>query len=441
VSLAALALPFTLAAGCQSNSDRDLIARDRRMQEDQIYALQDYINQYQRLLCQYRSENATLKRQLCENYSTVEPQSVEPQPASLPRSAGPPPKNSPQFHTPAPPGVKQQQSPTTPTPPEIAPPDVPPLKSTTDNASARSSDQAATDGRQTDSAPQVLQTSYDTSDPPRQSRADNRPPDVSPAVPSDTVSELMISGEVVANASGGPRLMVDVVPFDSNGQVQPFEGSASIMLLAIDEDGKQHNRGRWNYSPDDVREALNTATGKPKMRYFIELPQGTQTSGAVQLWVRLVRQSGEKLLTHATIDLTKPGIFSSRLEKSEPPSVDVAAAAYTEETAAPSTEMTTSNIESPWVVAQPGKPANLPPETSDESGAGGWRASSEPMPAIVATSTKAVPTATISKSVHHAQHEPAAVAEVPAKRPAWSSDRSGDSTQKDVTRPSWSATR
>ena len=57
--------------GCQNNSQRDLMARDRRMQEDQIYALQDYITQYQQLLCRYRSENCELKRQLADG-SVVE---------------------------------------------------------------------------------------------------------------------------------------------------------------------------------------------------------------------------------------------------------------------------------------------------------------------------------------------------------------------------------
>jgi len=58
-------------AGCQSNSDRDLIARDRRMQEDQMWAMQDYLQQYQQLICRFRSENASLRRQLNEERSGV----------------------------------------------------------------------------------------------------------------------------------------------------------------------------------------------------------------------------------------------------------------------------------------------------------------------------------------------------------------------------------
>ena len=35
-----------------------------RLQEDKIYALQDYLSEYQQLVCQYRSENEALKEQM-----------------------------------------------------------------------------------------------------------------------------------------------------------------------------------------------------------------------------------------------------------------------------------------------------------------------------------------------------------------------------------------
>ena len=51
------------------------------MQEDQIYSMQDYIHQYQQLVCQYRNENASLKRQLSQGYSAGETENdLEPQP-------------------------------------------------------------------------------------------------------------------------------------------------------------------------------------------------------------------------------------------------------------------------------------------------------------------------------------------------------------------------
>ena len=211
---------------------------------------------------------------------------------------------------------------------------MPPLKSTTEDAPDRVGDQVASEERNLDSAPKVLQASYDAPDSGPQARVTATTDDASWSSRLNSFSDLMIAGEVVENNSGGPRLMIDVVPFDSNGQVQAFEGTASIMLLEIDEDGKQHCRGRWDFSRDDVRAAINTATGKPTMRYFIELPSNTQTGRSVQLWVQLVPRTGAKLLSHASVDMTKAGVFSSRPEKRDNSSstkTSVVAASYTED--------------------------------------------------------------------------------------------------------------
>lgn len=45
-------------AGCQSNAQYDQVARELRMQEDELYAMEDYVAQYQQLVCKYRNENA-----------------------------------------------------------------------------------------------------------------------------------------------------------------------------------------------------------------------------------------------------------------------------------------------------------------------------------------------------------------------------------------------
>ena len=77
---------------------------------------------------------------------------------------------------------------------------------------------------------------------------------------------------------------------------------------------------------------------------------------------------GAKLLAHAKVNLTQPGVFSSnggtRFGQSEE---TVVAASYEEPAAppAPSTDVaTTSMTEGDWAIAEPGKPANLPAEAS-----------------------------------------------------------------------------
>lgn len=107
-ALSCAAFVALLFAGCQSSGQYDQAARELRMQEDELYALENYLEEYQRLVCKYRTENAALKRQLAAN-------GVEPTPAGPDVDLTPP---------------------TNGTPPEIGVPDVPPLE----GASAGDSD-------------------------------------------------------------------------------------------------------------------------------------------------------------------------------------------------------------------------------------------------------------------------------------------------------------
>lgn len=434
--LAGTALVFAAAVGCQSNSERDLIARDRRMQEDQIYALQDYINQYQQLVCQYRSENASLKRQLSGG-RVAEPQPSEPQPA--PRGSGPSPSTSPTFQAPQTPGEQEQSPPET---PKIETPEVPPLKTTTlDEAASTNEPQVSDSETQDDASPLVLAASHDEPAHEAPSSEPGQSPTNEPTS-SESASNVLLSGEVVANdAGGGPRLMVDVIPFAASGRVEVFDGSVSLMLLANDDDGRQRSIGRWDFGPHDVRTAIDTNTSEPTMRFYVELPAGTPAGEATQLWVRLVPQSGPKLLAHANIDLAQPGVFSSRTDKLWPTEETVLAASYVEETSTPVTDVAATMNDGAWATAQPGKPANLPPEMQDKSGSGGWRVSTEPMPVVVASSTARTSLPAIEPLTRPENSTPLAIVKKPAKRPGWAAERPGEPSHRVATLPSWSATR
>ena len=113
-----------LVAGCQSNVQHDLIAREMRMQEDQIYAMEDYLGQYQQLICKYRAENAALRRQLAEVEDTDATLPTRPSPPA--RNGTPPAIKGPEIEVPATPpanGTRPQ--------PQIDVPEVPPLEETT----------------------------------------------------------------------------------------------------------------------------------------------------------------------------------------------------------------------------------------------------------------------------------------------------------------------
>jgi hypothetical protein len=260
---------------------------------------------------------------------------------------------------------------------------------------------------------------------------------------------ILLSGEVVANETGGgPRLVIDIEPFDQTGHAAPFDGTLSLMLVASKGKGQKEKLSRWDFAADEVRSALVPDTNEPTMRFHIETPHDVKVADANELWVRLVPAGGGKMLTHAKIDLSRPGVFSSRTDKIWPSEESsIVAASYDEPVAkpgemsvpsdAPITPSTVAPMtEGTWATAQPNKPANLPPESDRLTG--GWRASSEPMPAVVApvspptTASNEQPTTSLCKAK-------SSVTAAPAKKPTWSAERPGSTPNHD--RPAWSATR
>lgn len=494
--VAALALAGALV-GCQSNSDRDLIARDRRMQENQIYALQDYVKQYQQLVCRYRAENASLRSQLAEGTSPGETAPAE-RSSVPPARASAPARSAPEFQTPIPPGAKELQSP----PPSAAPPAaapgttpkndsllVPPLKSTRSGKSSRPGDPASNAGASAKTSTNLLLASYD--------QASEASPTNEAASTTDglgTADQLLsgdstkprsesskfrahISGEVVANDSGGgPRLIIDVLPSVASGGTESFEGKVSLMLLANGPNGQKRNLGRWDFSRDDVHAARRKGENEQALRFFIELPANIAVNGETQLWARIMPLEGGKSLAHAAVDLSGPGTFSSvmavaqreRQAAAEPrigtmPSEQIvpnasegsdpiATVSYESASLPESVDsVATALNESSWSISTPGKPANLPAESPDASGRGGWRVSSEPMPAEVTaaalqqgtTKSKSPNTKLpILKSLAASNEEPPISAvPAPGARPSWSSQRSGTTSDHTATRPSWSSKR
>ena len=365
--------------------------------------------------------------------------------------------------------------------PKETEPGVPPLKSTTANEAASPDVDRGGDSAEGDKpAPRVLPASYNGpaqnangSSLATSSRAASTSSVLSKQPQRETSTSVLLSGEVIANKSGGgPRLMIDVVPFAQSGRVQPFDGTASLMLLA-NGDGSQHNLGRWDYSEADVRAATQLIASEPTVRFFIELPADTPVSGATQLWLRLIPRDGGKLLAHAKVDLTRPSVFSSNSNQIWPSEESVVAAGYVakpgnsssspsksqvaesplpESPSAESSNAESAGAETPsdirattvegkWAVAAPGKPANLPAEAQDESGAGGWRASSEPIPEAIATNTEVTPAKKAEPAERKVTPKAPAIAEKPAQRPSWTPDRGGDSSSHVAARPTWSATR
>jgi hypothetical protein len=451
------------AAGCQSNSERDLIARERRRQEDQIYALQDYINQYQQLVCRYRSENSTLKRQLSDG-CVAEGQLAEPDtmPEPRPRNGSPATRNGPRFQTPQTPSTnpKQRQP-----EPVIESPDVPPLKTTTDvDPSAVTEAPFAQPAAQDETTPHVLATSFDGAVPPfitDEPTAAEHPADDATAITvtsaanaltdqsdADTPSEptaparnVKLFGEVVANdAGGGPRVVVHLAALDKYGRAEALDANVSLVLVAPGSDGQQQALGRWDFGPDDVRAAFDESASEPEMKFHIELPAETPLNESTQLCVRIAPQVGAALFALASVDLTHPGAFTSETDQLSLADEAVAPASFVE-TATPMPNLSVAINEGAWATAQPGKPANLPAASDDAIENSGWRTSSDPLATVVASSTASKPKPIVESLKDRLAAARSAGSKANLKKSGWSPDRPGLASRPVAARPSWSPSR
>ena len=195
-----------------------------------------------------------------------------------------------------------------------------------------------------------------------QSDADTRT--VAALASGEAASDILVSGEVVENDAGGPRLAIDVTPFDESGRVHPFDGNVSLMILSPGANGTKQSVGRWDFNAKEVHASIDPSANEPTMRFHVELPAGTAVGNSTQLWVRLVPAEGQKQLAHANVDLTRPGVFSSQTNKIWKSEESVLAASYEEPvdrvaelTESPDTPATMN--EGTWATAAPGRPANL----------------------------------------------------------------------------------
>jgi hypothetical protein len=434
-----------VAGGCRSGAQTDIVEREMRHQEDQIYALQDDLSNYQQLVCQYRSENEALKHQLYEN------QTSEVTPATKNDHGMSRLKPSPQ--TPMPPSQKSkgpslgepETSPPTPQP-NLGEPEVPPLgnTSTQESGSQQSNHRGIVARSATPtSVPREHQVSYEAAD--RAGSTEGPISHPAPAVESgnslDTTGQaeqVILRGQVVAKeAEAWPRVLVDVEPISLSGEPAAFRGSLSLMVLDPCRVGYATSVARWDFSAEDLEHATVRTTEGTALEFPLQLPPGTATAGPVELWVRLLRDDGRKLLAHATIDLRRAGEFCSAGRATLP---TVARAVQVVDTSLPSMDALAGAVrKTDWQVARPDDPAS--PASNASEPTSGWRTATQPIPmAPQAAEQYASPQPPINRA---STLEPVRETKSPAKMatravPDWSPERT-EGPKPEV--PDWAPTR
>jgi hypothetical protein len=420
--------------GCQSGAERDIVQREMRQQEDQIYALEDYLSEYQQLLCDARNENAMLKRQMVQGQFREGGGSPPNDGAdTLPSPPDSPPREPARRGSPTPtPSLTEPDVPAL----DMSEPAVPPL----DGTSAVEPEELAPE---IESIEQVA---------------------AEVEVPSAVASAVVLSGEVRLgdaaddDAERGPRVLLHVEPVAEDGQLAEFDGRLSLLVLDPAAREKEQQLARWDFAADDLEPlATNTKQGR-SYEFPLQLPAEAPANRPLELWVRMTPEDGKKILGRTTLDLGRAGRFASaklesaKAEAKKPsrPVVKLASAEEPVESEVPinsarrgadTTCRTDSELQqSGWATVKPGDAAKSP--ASKTRVATEWKMATRPVPELEAApivESKAIPAKTRPSSEGE-RYDVAA-------GPAWSPERpgkggnNGDDETESPQEPAWSPTR
>lgn len=289
------------AVGCNQGRQMqaDLYRRELRLQEDEIYRLEDYLREYQGLVRGYRREVGELKQQL----ATAQGQEVVPAEASpdaetpgLEFAPGAPPLREATTPTPV---DEPGESPATPSGEELD--EAPPF-----NAGVRFQHPS-----RTDPAPRPLARLDRVSRVSDLSVAPTPFPTTSPqAVPAAIPAQALLKLDEVdavrlavrngeADANGTPTLIAEVTPLAA-GLPAYFEGEASVMLADMSRRGANRRLMRWDFTADEVEACWTKSDGSSRLELPLLAPRpataDAPTDRALRLWVRLVDARGRKTL-------------------------------------------------------------------------------------------------------------------------------------------------
>jgi hypothetical protein len=439
-------------SGCQSGAQSDLVARELRMQEDKIYEQQDFLAQYQQLICKYRAENNTLKRMLADQAAPAAPLR-RTTPSGEPASAGGRPTPSEAPPAPTAPATRPNEPidlqipPLTPTPRETPRINEQSASPRDDNAApspvvGESVQLASHLAPATPIARDVVWPIQPAGENRYELRAALRTGDAAPTVASvaevgeaPKPDRVWLTGEVVPNESGGPRLAVDVTPLSGAGKAAPFAGELSLMILAPTSAGAPKNIARWDFPAGEVAAATGQTSGNPHtMQFHLELPAETPLDRPVELWVRLKANDGQKLLASVPIDFQRTTTFASvpfRTAASDQPQTPLVVRLV--DGARGPNHPQSVNVPTSgegWTIARPGKPG-LAEKTAPPDGA--WRASTQPMPTAIAVASPVQPALALlpvpvkPQPAEQAAPPPAAANPIPDRPPPiadpWSPNR------------------
>ncbi|MEM6656055.1 MAG: hypothetical protein AAF596_09650 [Planctomycetota bacterium] len=361
-----------LPIGCNNGKQlqRDLITRELRLQEDEIYRLEDYLEEYQRKVCALRKENRELKEQIAGETERNGDAAAEPPELlggehsllDLPDDPAPEPPR---------PGSETTDD-------RFVPPDVPRFEfgtpadpPTPSNGSAATplelpgpaaGDPLPSDSPPTDPLPRGNEPPPFEPGPPMiqpiETDAPPLPEEIiapTPMLESPTLEPLSFEADIdeltpidqllqaermlpINNVTGAPplapqapghadrltitalpgpaepdgqrTLAVGVAAYDAAGEPVRFAGEASVMLRVAGRPGAggpPRKIARWDFVPTEVAASTTDSGREDRLSFLVALPPAAPTGTPIELWVRLVDNEGAKTLGVTQIALEAAG--------------------------------------------------------------------------------------------------------------------------------------
>lgn len=281
--------------GCRSQGELDLAERDMRLQENRIYRLQEYVQQYQHMLEDCQAENESLRKQLADSGKTPDTSSAKPRtlrellnsntnsskkPSTSPESAGP------DLNLPDTPSVDlgTEFDPAL-TTPEITPP---PKKVPANNSPPN---------------PPGFNSAPPAAKPGELPEPDELPsPSAGGATSPTTQLAIRAVGQVRGNSTMPDGLLVAIEPRSSQGGLARAPDGAKMSLMIVSATDEQPH-GRWDYTAAQTSSAYRAGFGADNgWRFVVPFNKDNNPPAKLKLYARLTLADGSKLISERDFD-------------------------------------------------------------------------------------------------------------------------------------------
>ena len=266
------------AAGCtQTRQNAELLERDLRWQEDEIYYLQEQLNEMEQRLDSTRRENASLKKDL----GVTDGRSYNPH------------KDLPSF-----PGGKRGGSKNDTPDLQLPSVELPSMPSEPPSHRPKSGDSAAY-------GPSLLPVAATPVSTGRLVSNEEKPADE--VITQIVLNKMLTGGHNIDRHSGDDGILVVFEPRNALGQLVPIAGETSIVLLDPTLDGEASRVARWDFATDEVVTHFKKLVLAKGFEFDLRWPNQPPRNPNLKLFVRYITPDGKRLIAEKALHLRLAG--------------------------------------------------------------------------------------------------------------------------------------